>query len=97
MDSFNELKQQAEGLGLRDNDVVVYIRQQQEAARIERGMERDLEKLRLEREREKELVELEKRKLDHELALAQISHSPGSPSVSLGVQIRETQITKVAR
>ena len=88
MESFEELKRQAESLELEGREVAEYIKAQQQAARAERALERDLERLNHERELEKGRLhnELEKLRLDHELALAQLEQAPGVVTTPVHVE-----------
>lgn len=65
MDVLNELKAYGELLGLKDEELKKFIREQQAIHREERHCERELEQKRLsyEAKKEKVLVELEKEKL----------------------------------
>ncbi|KAF7685984.1 Retrovirus-related Pol polyprotein from transposon, partial [Cucumispora dikerogammari] len=103
METFAELKRQAESLELEGSDVADYIKAQQDAARIERALERDIEKIRLEKEVELEklrVVEVEKKfeheklRLDHELAIAQLNAAPGA-NVFPVVQVEKPKLPRL--
>ncbi|XP_061171098.1 uncharacterized protein LOC133180643 [Saccostrea echinata] len=59
MDILNQLKEYGESLGLKDEELTTFIREQQAIQRDERNAERELEKKRLDCEAEKEKVSLE--------------------------------------
>ncbi|KAK3875694.1 hypothetical protein Pcinc_019441 [Petrolisthes cinctipes] len=81
MSSFEQLKSQAEALGLQGEEVGRYVIQQQAYDREERSMKRREEQEEKERQRKLELARLEAEK---EIELARIAASAKSPSPASG-------------
>ncbi|KAK3881301.1 hypothetical protein Pcinc_014252 [Petrolisthes cinctipes] len=81
MSSFEQLKSQAEALGLKGEEIGRYVIQQQAFDREERAMKRREEQEEKEQQRKLELAKLE---ADKEIELARIAASAKSPSSASG-------------
>ena len=65
MADFDTLKQQAEALGYKDENIARYVSEQQAILREERAKERELQKLQIE-------ADNQKTRMDHDLAMAKL-------------------------